>query len=164
MYYFNLFKKKNKATLSDAAKNLRNIFNLLDSDFQAEIHDKLMSLNARLSLLNEGREDFFNHGVNKQKIDELMKSFNTSREIQHLIYSTIEKLEGLKNSHEESAYIFVKLKEMLEQQEKISDSISENEEILTKVNDNMKENIGVMKSNLEVIKSRFSKIKEKLKL
>ena len=150
--------------MSDAVKNLRNVFKLLDSDFQSELHNKLVSLNERLSLLNEGREEFFHHGINKQKIDELTKHFNTSRELEHLIYSTIEKLEGSKNSHEESAYIFVKLKEMVEQQQKISESISENEEILTKVNENMKENIGLMKSNLEVIKSRFSNIKEKLKL
>ena len=159
-----LKQKKNKSTLSETVKNIRNNFKLLDIDYQTELHNKLITLNSRLATLNEGQEEFYHYGINKQKIDELTKNFKSCKEIEHLIYSTIEKLEGSKNSHEESAYIFVKLKELVYQQQKINDSITENEEILTKVNENMKDNIKLMKNNLELIKTKFSKIKEKLKL
>jgi hypothetical protein len=150
--------------VSESVKTLKNHYKLLDGDHQKDLLNKLGNLNERLKILDEVNEEFYHNILNRQKIDELSKHFATSKEIEQLIYTTIEKLESSKNSHEESAFIFVKLKEMLEQQNRISESISENEEILDKVNENMSENIGVMKKNLEVIKSRYNKLKEKLKV
>ena len=142
-------------------KNLRNTHKLLDSDIQKDLKNKLETLNSRLNSLDEVNEEFYHNSLNRQKIDELSKKFTTSKATEQLIYSTVEKLEAMRNSHEESAFIFLKIKEMLEQQTKINSTIEENQEILSSVNENMKSNITMIKNNVELIKTKLKKLKEK---
>jgi hypothetical protein len=117
------------------------------------------SLNTRLKEINEGKEEFY-RTLNKQKIDELFKGFGNSKFVEDILFKTVSKMESLKNTHEESAYIFLKLKEMLNQQDKISVEISENEDILKQLKKNIHENVTMMKNNIEAIKSRLNKIKK----
>ena len=117
------------------------------------------TLNTRLSGLNEGKENFY-QTINKQKIDELYKGFVSSKHVEDLIFKTLTKIESLENKHEEGAFIFLKLKEMIEQQDKISLEIKENKDILTNLNDGMKSNIETMKKNIVYLKQRLSKIKK----
>ena len=70
------------------------------------------------------------------------------------------KIESLENKHEEGAYIFLKLKEMIEQQDKLTWEISENKDILVNLNIGMKSNIDAMKKNLAFLKQRLAKLKK----
>lgn len=117
------------------------------------------ALNTRLGELNEGKEEFYQN-INKQKLDELYTSFNSSKQVEDLIFKTVAKMESLKNNHEESAYIFLKLKNMLDQQEKVQIQIDENKEILLLLKDNIKENAQGMKRNIENLKARLNKLKK----
>jgi queuine/archaeosine tRNA-ribosyltransferase len=117
------------------------------------------TLNTRLSGLNEGKENFY-QTINKQKIDELYKGFVSSKHVEDLIFKTLTKIDSLENKHEEGAYIFLKLKEMIEQQDKLTSEIKENKDILTNLSSGMKSNIETMEKNLAYLKQRFAKIKK----
>jgi len=73
---------------------------------------------------------------------------------------TVNRLESLKNGHEESAYIFVKLKEVLDQQDKIEKNIVENAEALNDLDHSMQENVKMMRNNIDSIRERFKKLKK----
>jgi hypothetical protein len=116
------------------------------------------SLNTRLTQINEGKEDFYK-SINKNKMDELIKGFNSSRDVEEQIFKTVSKLESIKNNHEESAFIFLKLKEIMEQQEKIELGLTDNLDTLTVLQDNIKQNVGGIKNNLNNLKERLKKLK-----
>lgn len=132
---------------------------LFDKDYQKEIQSKMEALNEKLKNLNEGKEEFYTT-INKPKIDELYKCFSASNKVEDLIFKTIAKLDSLQNNHEESAFIFLKIKEMLDQQEKISANMDENSEILTNLKSNITENVTTMKKNIENIRERLKNLKK----
>ena len=117
------------------------------------------ALSTKLSQLNEGKENFY-QTINKQKIDELYNGFVSSKHVEDLIFKTLTKIESLENKHEEGAFIFLKLREIIEQQEKLTSEIQENKEILTNLNQGIKNNVATMKKNLVHLKQRISKIKK----
>lgn len=118
------------------------------------------ALDSRLKEINEGKEEFY-QTINKQKIDELFRGFVASKQVEDLIFKTVTKMESLQNNHEESAYIFLKLKEMLEQQEKIAISMDENYDVLTNLKENISVNVKSMRKNIGNIKERLAKLKNK---
>jgi hypothetical protein len=69
-------------------------------------------------------------------------------------------MESLKNNHEESAYIFVKLKEMLEQQDKMECIMEDDHQCLELLKENIVENKASIRKNIENIKQRLNKIKK----
>ena len=82
------------------------------------------------------------------------------KEVEELIYKSISKLESYKTAHEESAYIFVKLQEIIENQEKIKQDIFENARIISNLDLNMKENISMINTNLQILKKRLKSMKK----
>lgn len=90
----------------------------------------------------------------------MAKAFGSSKLIEDLIFKTVGKMESLSNNHEESAHIFLKLKEMLEQQEKIERDINENREVIQNLKNNIEENSSVIKNNIENLKMRITKLKK----
>jgi uncharacterized membrane protein YcaP (DUF421 family) len=137
---------------------LKNHLKLFDNDYQKELKTKTEALSQRLNEINEGKDEFFK-SINKAKIDELFKKFASSKEVEDYIFKTISKMEALKNNHEESAFIFVKLKDMLDQHDKVEQEIIENDSILDNICENIAENKKAMLKNIETIKQRLSKIK-----
>lgn len=72
-------------------------------------------------------------------------------------------MESLKQSHEDSALIYHKIKEISNQQDTITEGIDENITILDDVNENIKENVKDMRKNMEFIKKRIEALKGKFK-
>ena len=66
-------------------------------------------------------------------------------------------MESLKNSHEESAFISLKLKELIDQQEKISVNIQENKKLLDNLKNNIIQNSEVMQNNLKILNEKLNK-------
>ena len=64
-------------------------------------------------------------------------------------------MENLKNNHEEIALINLKLRKIINEQEKISKEIIENEEILNKLKENVDSNVQLMKKNLEFLNKKI---------
>lgn len=140
--------------------NIKNNLRLFDKDYQKEIQAKMDGLNTRLKEINEGKEDFYQNVISKSRIDELYRMFGSSKQVEELIFKTVSKMESLKCTHEESAYIFLKLKEMVEQVDKVSASIDENSDLLSSLKTNLVENTDVMKKNITSLKERLNKLKK----
>lgn len=121
---------------------------------------KMDALNTRLKELNEGREDFYQNVISKSRLDDLHKGFGSAKQVEELIYKTVSKMESLKGSHEESAYIFLKLKELLEQHDKISSTLDDNTDILNTLKSNLTENVSLIKKNIAYLKERIEKFKK----
>jgi hypothetical protein len=132
---------------------------LFDREYQKEILMKMESLNSRLSELNEGKEGFY-QTINKGKLDQLYKGFTSAKHVEDLIFKTLTKIESLEAKHEQSAYIFLKLKETLDQQDKVGLEIEENKEILKDLKEGIHNNVSTMKRNLGYLKERLNKLKK----
>jgi methyl-accepting chemotaxis protein len=139
---------------------IKNNLRLFDKEYQKELDEKMKSLGQRLKEINEGKEEFYTSIISKPKIDELHKSFGHSKQVEDLIFKTVAKIESLKSNHEESAYIFLKIREMLEQQEKVGMTIEDNLSVLSTLQENIRENADTMKKNIHSLKERLSKIKK----
>jgi septation ring formation regulator EzrA len=66
-------------------------------------------------------------------------------------------MESIKNSHEESAFISLKIKELIDQQEKISVNIQENKKLLDNLKNNIIQNSEVMQNNLKILNEKLNK-------
>ena len=144
----------NKRTISTAVSTVKNLLRFSDTEFKNEITEKMKALGERLGEIKNGNEDFYAK-VNKAKLDELYNGFNSSKEVEELIYNTINKMESLKNNHEQSAFISLKLKELIDQQEKLAKCMDDNKKILLSLKENIKGNVDVMKKNIEVINNKL---------
>lgn len=144
----------NKRTISTAVSTVKNLLRFSDTEFKNEITEKMKALGERLGEIKNGNEDFYAK-VNKTKLDELYNGFNSSKEVEELIYNTINKMESLKNNHEQSAFISLKLKELIDQQEKLAKCMDDNKKILLSLKENIKGNVDVMKKNIEVINNKL---------
>ena len=158
LIHLNTFQKSKKQSIGEVVNSIKNNLRLFDKEYQKEIQTKMDALNTRLKELNEGKEEFY-QTISKTKIDELFKGFSSSKQVEDLIFKTVTKMESLQNNHEESAYIFLKLKEMLEQHEKISITIEENQEVLSNLKVNITDNVKTMKKNTVNIRERLNKLK-----
>ena len=102
-----------------------------------------------------GKEEFYNNKEDNKIIDKLYMKFISAKDVENIIFQTINKMENLKNNHEEIALINLKLRKIINEQEKISKEIIENEEILNKLKENVDSNIQLMKKNLEFLNKKI---------
>jgi Dynamitin len=140
--------------------NTNNHLRFFDTEFKSELEKKLDHLNTRLKDINESKEEFY-HVIKKELIDELFNTIGSSRQIEDIIFKSVSKMESLKQSHEDSAYIHLKIKELSNQQDNIEIGIDQNLNILDDVNNNLKQNISDMKKNIEFVKQRIQKLKSR---
>lgn len=140
--------------------NTNNHLRFFDKEFQKELEKKLDLLNSRLREINESKEEFF-LSINKDVIDDLFNSIGSCRQIEDIIFKSVSKMESLKQSHEDAAYIHLKIKEITEQQDKIEVGLDENCQVLDNINTGIKENLSIMRKNIESIKNRIQKLKDR---
>ena len=93
--------------------------------------------------------------LDKEYLDALFSGFKNSEEIENIITETVTKMENMKDRHEISAFVGLKLQEMIEQQVKLGNEIIDNSEILINLKKNIKNNVEVMKKNLELLKAKL---------
>lgn len=99
-------------------------------------------------------DDFYNI-LDKEYLDDLYTGFKNAEEIEDIITETVSKMENMKERHEISAFVGIKLQELIEQQVKLGNEINDNMEILINLKKNIKNNVNVMKKNLEILKSKL---------
>lgn len=150
--YWNIESKKK--TLASVVINVRDNIRLFDKNFKEEIQNKIEELNKRIIEIQSGNEEFYKK-FNKEKVDDLYNSFSDSKDVEDTIYNIINKMESLKNIHEEIAFISLKVKELIERQEKVKNVISTNNKLLDYLQENVKNNIEVMKKNIEIIQNKL---------
>ncbi len=85
------------------------------------------------------------------------EKFGSIQDLEKIIINIISIMESKKNNHEENAFIMLKIKDLLNQQEKISANIDENIELLDELKENIKSNNEVMKKNINILKNKIKK-------
>lgn len=144
-----------KQTISDTVNELRKNIRLFDKEFQTEIKNRMQLLGKRLEEYQTENNDYYK-GISKEKIIDLHSGFKDHKEVEEIINNTIAQMEKLKNGHEENAYISLKLKDLVDQQEKLSIEMDDSFDILINLKKNIRKNVEAMRKNIEVIKSKIS--------
>ena len=149
----NIELQNNKDNLLSIIKDLRDKIRIHDIDFKKKIEDQKNIISKRVKEM-EISTDFYDI-LDKEYLDALFSGFKNSEEIENIITETITKMENMKDRHEISAFVGLKLQEMIEQQVKLGNEIIDNSEILINLKKNIKNNVEVMKKNLELLKAKL---------
>ena len=149
----NIQLENDKENLISVVKDLKNKIKLHDTDFKKKIEEQKNIISKRVKEMNANYE--FYNVIDKGYLDDLYSGFKNADEIEEIITETVTKMENLKDRHEISAYVGLKLQEMIEQQVKLGNEISDNTEILINLKKNIKNNVEVMKKNLTILKSKL---------
>ena len=146
--------EQNKNTLISTIDELKTNIKLLDPEFKKDLERQKDIITKRVKEI-ENNDDFYNV-IDKEYLDSLYSGFKNGEEIENIITDTVAKMESLKEGHEISAFVGLKLKEMIEQQEKLGNEMNYNSQILINLKKNIKNNIDVMKKNIELIKEKIN--------
>jgi hypothetical protein len=146
--------EKNKKNLISTVDELKMNIKLYDPDFKREL-DKQKNIISKRVREMDLNEDFYKV-IDKKYLDELFTGFKDGQEIENIINDTVTKMESLKEGHEISAYVGLKLQEMIQQQEKLGMEMNNNSQILINLKKNIKNNIEVMKKNIELLKAKIN--------
>lgn len=145
--------EERKKTIAETVENINSHLRMFDKNFHDQTLKKIDTLKRRILELQKNNEPFDSKDI--EKIEELNSGFTSSKDVEDIIFNTIQKMETLKGNHEESAFISLKLKQLLDQQEKIGVSIQENNQVLDKLKENIIVNASVIKKNIEMIKLKM---------
>ena len=146
--------EQNKNTLIATIEELKTDIKLLDPEFKKEIENQKNIIYKRVKEME--RNDEFYNVIDKEYLDDLYTGFKNSEEIENIITNTVSKMENLKEGHEISAYVGLKLQEMIEQQVKLGSEINHNRQILINLKKNVKNNIETMRKNIELLKAKIN--------
>ena len=149
----NIQLENDKENLISIVKDLKDKVKIYDSDFKKKIEEQKNIISKRVKEMNMNY-DFYNI-IDKGYLDDLFSGFKNSEEIEEIITETVNKMETLKDRHEISAFVGLKLQEMIEQQVKLGNDISDNTEILINLKKNIKNNVEIMKKNLALLKTKL---------
>ena len=149
----NIQLENDKENLISIVKDLKNKIKIYDTDFKKKIEEQKNIISKRVKEMNANYE--FYNVIDKGYLDDLYSGFKNADEIEEVINETVTKMENLKDRHEISAYVGLKLQELIDQQVKLGNDISDNTEILINLKKNIKNNVEVMKKNLTILKSKL---------
>lgn len=147
--------KSKKKSLASAVINVRDNIRLFDQNFKEEIQSKIDVLNQRIEEIKNNNEEFYKNNIDKEKLDDLYNRFQSSKDVEDTIYNIISRMESLKNEHEESAYISLKVKELIDQQKKVYKELNDDNKILNFLNENINNNIEVINKNIAIIQNKL---------
>ena len=149
----NIQLENDKENLISIVKDLKNKIKIYDTDFKKKIEEQKNIISKRVKEMNANYE--FYNVIDKGYLDDLYSGFKNADEIEEIIAEIVTKMENLKDRHEISAFVGLKLQELIEQQVKLGNDISDNTEILINLKKNIKNNVEVMKKNLAILKSKL---------
>lgn len=152
-------KKYNQASVSEVLTTIKNKMNLLDKDYAITLKGKMDNLEKYVKEMSSDNHAFL-ATLSLDRLEELHKNLPEAHRIEDLLYRIINKLEGLKDKHEESAAIYVKLNELLSEQDEISVKVEENFELLKAFKKGIAENNERIKENVKVLRERLGKVKK----
>lgn len=94
-----------------------------------------------------------------EPVSELSEIVGTDKADSDLLENDIQRLESLRNVHEESAETFNKVKALHDSQASLIGSLKDDQQSLEYVKESFLENIKVIKENMENIRNRINKLK-----
>ena len=147
--------ENNKNNIISTVEELKTNIQLLDPEFKKEIEKQKNVITKRVKEM-EINDDFYKI-IDKEYLDDLYTGFKNGEEIEKIITDTVAKMESLREGHEVSAFVGLKLQEMIEQQTKLGLEMNHNSQILINLKKNIKNNIEMMKKNIELLKAKINK-------
>ena len=150
------FYEKNKS-LTQTIDELKQSMRLFDPEFVKIISLKKDFISKRIQEIQlKGETEEFYDNIDEEYLNALYCGYKNGNEVEEIIVNTINELEKMKNEHEKGAYINLKLKELIDQQDKLGIEINSSYEILINLKKNIKNNVEVMKKNIELLKSKIN--------
>jgi hypothetical protein len=130
---------------------------------------KIMTSEKQMTIIRKKASAMFNKMFNIQEskttseiqyetgiiseLHEIVKNVD-----EDMLQTNIERIDSLKNVHEESALVLNRVKQMQDSQSKLLEGLKDDQKALNTVKDSFKDNIQIMKDNLQNIKDRISKL------
>lgn len=125
-----------------------------DKVAKSEIVKKIDNANLKLDEIKENYKKIYDE-MDQDKIKDLMDEGINAKEAEKIINNIIDKMELLKDEHEQSIYLSQKVKELINKNEAIKERIESDTMMLEQLRENVENNANTMKKNIEIIKQKM---------
>ena len=147
--------KNKKNTITSMLDLIKSNFILFDKAAKNEITRKFENADNKIEEIRENYLETYDK-MEIDKINNLMVEGIDANEAEKIINNTINKIEMLKDEHEQCIFINNKIKELIKKNEQIKEQIESDTLMLEELKTNVENNVNTMKKNIEVIKQKLN--------
>ena len=147
--------KNKKNTITSMLDLIKSNFILFDKAAKNEITRKFENADNKIEEIRENYLETYDK-MEIDKINNLMVEGIDANEAEKIINNTINKIEMLKDEHEQCIFINNKIKELIKKNEQIKEQIDSDTLMLEELKTNVENNVNTMKKNIEVIKQKLN--------
>ena len=147
--------KNKKNTITSMLDLIKSNFILFDKAAKNEITRKFENADNKIEEIRENYLEAYDK-MEIDKINNLMVEGIDANEAEKIINNTINKIEMLKDEHEQCIFINNKIKELIKKNEQIKEQIESDTLMLEELKTNVENNVNTMKKNIEVIKQKLN--------
>ena len=147
--------KNKKNTITAMLDLIKSNFILFDKAAKNEITRKFENADNKIEEIRENYLETYDK-MEIDKINNLMVEGIDANEAEKIINNTINKIEMLKDEHEQCIFINNKIKELIKKNEQIKERIESDTLMLEELKTNVENNVNTMKKNIEVIKQKLN--------
>ena len=147
--------KNKKNTITSMLDLIKSNFILFDKAAKNEITRKFENADNKIEEIRENYLETYDK-MEIDKINNLMVEGIDTNEAEKIINNTINKIEMLKDEHEQCIFINNKIKELIKKNEQIKEQIDSDTLMLEELKTNVENNVNTMKKNIEVIKQKLN--------
>ena len=147
--------KNKKNTITSMLDLIKSNFILFDKAAKNEITRKFENADNKIEEIRENYLETYDK-MEIDKINNLMVEGIDANEAEKIINNTINKIEMLKDEHEQCIFINNKIKELIMKNEQIKEQIESDTLMLEELKTNVETNVNTMKKNIEVIKQKLN--------
>ena len=147
--------KNKKNTITSMLDLIKSNFILFDKAAKNEITRKFENADNKIEEIRENYLETYDK-MEIDKINNLMVEGIDANEAEKIINNTINKIEMLKDEHEQCIFINNKIKELITKNEQIKEQIESDTLMLEELKTNVENNVNTMKKNIEVIKQKLN--------
>ena len=147
--------KNKKNTITSMLDLIKSNFILFDKAAKNEITRKFENADNKIEEIRENYLETYDK-MEIDKINNLMVEGIDANEAEKIINNTINKIEMLKDEHEQCIFINNKIKELITKNEQIKEQIDSDTLMLEELKTNVETNVNTMKKNIEVIKQKLN--------
>jgi hypothetical protein len=147
--------KNKKNTITSMLDLIKSNFILFDKAAKNEITRKFENADNKIEEIRENYQETYDK-MEIDKINNLMVEGIDANEAEKIINNTINKIEMLKDEHEQCIFINNKIKELIKKNEQIKEQIESDTLMLEELKTNVENNVNTMKKNIEVIKQKLN--------
>ena len=149
---WNFNNKKN--TIASMLDLIKSNFILFDKATKNEIVKKFDNAQNKLDEIKDNYKEIYDK-IEEDKIADIVNEGIDAKEAEKIINDTINKMELLKDEHEQSIFLSQKIKDLIKKNEEIKENIDEDTLLLEQLRENVENNANTMQKNIEIIKQKL---------